>query len=97
LILFWPFVALTGHYLSDRLAVTVFCAVGIAVSLGLLRALWRRYFAEVSVGVVGCARWRSAWRRACRCCCRSPTFTRWRSVAVYAGRCCTGGDLVRVA
>jgi len=52
LILFWPFVALTGHYLSDRLAVTVFCAVGIAVSLGLLRALWRRYFAEVSVGVV---------------------------------------------
>ncbi len=52
LILFWPFVALTGHYLSNRLAVTIFCAVGVAVSLGLLRALWRRYFAEVSVGVV---------------------------------------------
>jgi tetratricopeptide (TPR) repeat protein len=52
LILFWPFFALTGHYLSTRLAVTIFCAVGVTVSLGLLRALWRRYFAEVSVGVV---------------------------------------------
>ena len=52
LILFWPFVALTGHYLFDRQAVTIFCAVGVTVSLGLLRALWRRYFAEVSVWVV---------------------------------------------
>jgi tetratricopeptide (TPR) repeat protein len=52
LILFWPFVALTGHYLFDRAAVTIFCAVGVAVSLGLLRAVWRRYFAEVSVWVV---------------------------------------------
>lgn len=52
LILFWPFVALTGHYLPTRLAVTIFCAVGVTVSLSLLRALWRRYFAEVSVGVV---------------------------------------------
>jgi tetratricopeptide (TPR) repeat protein len=50
--LFWPFVALTGHYLSDRQAVTIFCAIGILASVGLLRALWRRYFAEVSVGVV---------------------------------------------
>ncbi len=52
LILFWPFVALTGHYLSHRLAVVVFCAIGFLASVGLLRALWRRYFAEVSVGVV---------------------------------------------
>jgi tetratricopeptide (TPR) repeat protein len=52
LILFWPFVALTGHYLFYRLAVTIFCSVGVAVSLGLLRALWRRYFAEVNVGGV---------------------------------------------
>ena len=52
LILFWPFVALTGHYLSDRLAVTIFCAIGILASVGLLRALWRRYFSEVSVWVV---------------------------------------------
>jgi len=56
LILFWPFVVLTGHYLFDRAAVTIFCAVGVTVSLGLLRALWRRYFAEVSaVVVVACA------------------------------------------
>ena len=52
LILFWPYVALTGHYLSNRHAVTIFCALGILLSLGLLRALWRRYFTEVSAWVV---------------------------------------------
>ena len=52
LILFWPFVALTGHYLSQRLAVMIFCGVGFLASMGLLRALWRRYFADVSTGVV---------------------------------------------
>jgi tetratricopeptide (TPR) repeat protein len=52
LILFWPFVALTGHYLSPRQAVVIFCAVGFLASLGLLRALWRRYFPKVRVGVV---------------------------------------------
>jgi tetratricopeptide (TPR) repeat protein len=51
LILFWPFVALTGHYLVNRLAVTIFCAVGFLASVGLLCALWRRYFSEVSVWV----------------------------------------------
>jgi len=52
LILFWPFVALTGHYLFPRQAVAIFCAIGFLASVGLLRGLWRRYFAEVSVGVV---------------------------------------------
>ena len=52
LILFWPYVALTGHYLFHRQAVTIFCTLGFLVSVGLLRALWRRYFTEVSVGVV---------------------------------------------
>jgi tetratricopeptide (TPR) repeat protein len=52
LIAFWPFVALTGHYLSDRLAVMIFCAIGFLASVGLLRALWRRYCVEVSVWVV---------------------------------------------
>ena len=52
MILYWPYVALTGHYLHDRQAVTIFCAIGILASLGLLRALWRRYFAEVNVCVV---------------------------------------------
>lgn len=51
-ILFWPFVALTGHYLSHQFAVVIFCALGFLASVGLLRDLWRRYFTDVSVGVV---------------------------------------------
>src|SRR5579859_5564700 len=52
LVLFWPFAALTGQYLFHRQAVTVFCAVGFLASVGLLYALWRRYFTDVSAGVV---------------------------------------------
>ena len=52
LILFWPFVALTGHYLLHKEAVTVFYAVGFLISVGMLRGMWRRYFAEVNVMVV---------------------------------------------
>jgi tetratricopeptide (TPR) repeat protein len=49
---FWPYVALTGDYLFFKDVVVLFCAVGFLVSAGLLCALWRRYFAEVSVAVV---------------------------------------------
>ena len=52
LIAFWPFVALTGHYLSNRQVVTIFFAVGFLASVGILCGLWRRYFSEVSVWVV---------------------------------------------
>lgn len=52
LILFWPFKLLTGHYLFHREAVALFCAMGFLVSAGLLCAAWRRYFAQVGVGVV---------------------------------------------
>ena len=52
LILFWPFVALTGNYLLHRQAVEIFCTIGFLASVGLLHALWRRYFADVRVGVV---------------------------------------------
>ena len=52
LLLFWPFVALTGHYLFHGQAVAIFCAIGFLASGALLFALWRRYFADVSVGVV---------------------------------------------
>ena len=52
LILFWPFVALTGHYLFHREAVPILCAIGFLASMGLLCAMWRRYFSEVSVWVV---------------------------------------------
>ncbi|MGO9246339.1 MAG: tetratricopeptide repeat protein [Verrucomicrobiia bacterium] len=52
LILFWPYNALTGAYLSNRQAVTIFCAIGFLASVGLLRTVWRRYFAGVNIGVV---------------------------------------------
>jgi tetratricopeptide (TPR) repeat protein len=51
-VLFWPYVALTGHYLPQKDAGVIFCVVGFLVSVGLLCALWRRYFAEISVAVV---------------------------------------------
>src|ERR1017187_1320791 len=51
-VLFWPFVALTGGHLFHRQAVVIFCALGFLASVGLLRGLWRRYFAEVNLGVV---------------------------------------------
>jgi len=52
LILFWPYVALTGHYLFHRETVAIFCSIGFLAGVGLLGALWRRYFADVSVSVV---------------------------------------------
>src|SRR3989442_5318800 len=51
-VLFWPYVALTGHYMLQKDAAVIFCTVGFLVSVGMLCALWRRYFAEVNVGVV---------------------------------------------
>jgi predicted negative regulator of RcsB-dependent stress response len=52
LILYWPFVALTGKYATGRYVVMLFCGVGMLASVGLLRAVWRRYFPDVSAGVV---------------------------------------------
>ncbi len=52
LVLFWPYVALTGHYLLHKEAVVIFCSLGFLAGVWLLCALWRRYFAEVSFGVV---------------------------------------------
>ncbi len=52
LILFWPYAVLTGRYLSYGQGVAIFCAVGFLASVSMLRALWRRYFAEVSVWMV---------------------------------------------
>jgi tetratricopeptide (TPR) repeat protein len=51
LVLFWPSVALTGHYLSHQTAVAIFCAVGFLAGVGLLGGIWRRYFPEVGAGV----------------------------------------------
>ncbi len=52
LVLFWPAVALTGHYISHAQAVVMFAALGFVVSVGLFHAVWRRYFPGVSVVVV---------------------------------------------
>ncbi len=52
LLLFWPYVMLTGHYLFHRQAVAIFCAAGYLASVGVLWALWRRYFTELSVWVM---------------------------------------------
>jgi len=52
LILFWPAVALTGRYMLYRQAVAVFCGLGYLASLGVLIAMWRRYFAAVSVSII---------------------------------------------
>ena len=49
LVLFWPYAALTGHYLHDKDAVIIFFALGFLVAAGLLRAVWRRYFPEASI------------------------------------------------
>jgi tetratricopeptide (TPR) repeat protein len=52
LLLFWPWAALTGHYLFQRYAVGIFCALGFLAGAGVLQALWRRYFPEVNAAVV---------------------------------------------
>ena len=52
LILLWPYVALTGQFLSYGQATVTFCALGFLTSVYLLYSLWRRYSAEVSVWVV---------------------------------------------
>jgi len=51
-VLFWPYAALTGHYLSQKDAGVIFCVVGFLASVGLFCSMWRRYFAEVNVAVV---------------------------------------------
>jgi len=48
-VLFWPYVLLTGHYLLHRNAVVIFFTLGFLAAAGLLRAIWRRYFPEVSI------------------------------------------------
>jgi len=52
LVLFWPYVALTGHYLLHKDAGVVFLSAGFLVGAGLLLAAWRRYFATVSFWII---------------------------------------------
>jgi tetratricopeptide (TPR) repeat protein len=48
-LLFWPYAALTGHYLPHRDAVVVFLSAGFLAGAGLLWAVWRRYFKETGI------------------------------------------------
>jgi Flp pilus assembly protein TadD len=52
LVLFWPYVALTGHYLRQANAVVIFLSVGFLAGVGLLWAVWRRYFQEARFGAL---------------------------------------------
>lgn len=52
LILFWPYAALTGHYLPQEDAVVIFFILGFLISVGLLYVIWRRYFPDMSVLIV---------------------------------------------
>ena len=52
LVLFWPYAALTGHYLGHKDAVVVFCAIGFLASVSLLCMVWRRYLPEIGLAVV---------------------------------------------
>ena len=52
LVLFWPYVTLTGRYLSQKDAAVIFCAAGFLASAAIFWSLWRRYFAQVSVATV---------------------------------------------
>jgi len=52
LVLFWPYEALTGHYLLHKDAVVIFFSTGFLIGAGLLLAVWRRYFAAVSFWII---------------------------------------------
>lgn len=49
LVLYWPYVAITGHYLQDASAGLIFCSLGFLVGAVLLYAIWRRYFPRVNM------------------------------------------------
>jgi tetratricopeptide (TPR) repeat protein len=52
LVLFWPYAALTGHYLLHRDATVIFFSAGFLAGAALLWAVWRRYFKECGIWVV---------------------------------------------
>jgi tetratricopeptide (TPR) repeat protein len=52
LVLFWPYEALTGHYLLHKDAVVIFFSTGFLAGAGLFLTAWRRYFADVSFWII---------------------------------------------
>ena len=51
LVLFWPYAALTGHYLSQTVAVVLFCSLGFLMAAILVYQAWRRYFPQASAWI----------------------------------------------
>jgi tetratricopeptide (TPR) repeat protein len=51
-LLFWPYAAVTGHYLPHKDAVVFFLSAGFLAGAGLLWAVWRRYFKESGIVAV---------------------------------------------
>lgn len=49
LLLFWPYAALTGHYLEHAQAVTIFVSAGFLAGVWLLWSAWRHYFPQAPV------------------------------------------------
>ncbi len=98
LLLFWPFVALTGHYLFDRTAVTIFCAIGITAAPGSVARRMAALFCrgecwgggDVRAGACLCDRYTDAVATVRR-------LPSGRQLRVYAYDVGTGGRLVRVA
>lgn len=52
LILFWPYVALTGHYLAQKYAVAVFCSLGLLIGAALIREIRRECTPGIGTGVL---------------------------------------------
>jgi len=50
LVLYWPYVLLTGHYLFHKDAVAIFCAAGFLVAALLVGRVRRRHFPEAGMG-----------------------------------------------
>lgn len=55
LTLYWPFAALTGHYLDDRHAIFLLCTAGFLASCLLLSRIRRRYFPASGVALEAAA------------------------------------------
>ncbi|HVW21226.1 MAG TPA: tetratricopeptide repeat protein [Opitutaceae bacterium] len=55
LLLFWPWVLLTGHYLLHRWAVAIFCSAGFLAWAWVLRAAARRHFPSAGPGALAAA------------------------------------------
>jgi len=55
LIVLWPWVALTGHFLFPRHAAELFSIIGFLAALDIVLSARRRYFSEIGSGVAAAA------------------------------------------